>query len=292
MARVTITGSGTPLMVPGRAGPGALVEIERGVKLQFDTGRATTLRLTEAGVALPDLDAVFITHHHSDHMVGLADLAMSWWLEQWGEATPPLPLIAPLGQATTIAGRVLDVWRDEMTMRAAHTGRKNNASIEVRPFVVEDEPKVVFATDDVEVFAVQVRHEPVIPAVAYRIDAPAGAVVISGDTAVCQSLERLARGATVLVQEVFRASAVPDGFLSDPEAIAEYHSDPREIGEMADRAGVGTIMLTHVIPPPQSAEDKVGIVNDIRRGGYRGPVVVADDLDHIDFSPHAANTAQ
>ena len=84
---------------------------------------------------------------------------------------------------------------------------------------------------------------------------------------------------------------MPDGFLSDPEAIAEYHSDPREIGEMADRAGVGTIMLTHVIPPPQSPEDKVGIINDIRRGGYHGPVVVADDLDHIDFSPHAAHRA-
>jgi ribonuclease Z len=292
MARVTITGSGTPLMVPGRAGPGTLVELESGINLQFDVGRATTLRLTEAGLALPDLDAVFITHHHSDHMVGLADLAMSWWLEQWGDATPSLPVIAPLGQATTIAGKVLDVWHDEMTMRSAHTGRANNAAIEVRPFPAQDEPRVVYTAGEIEVRAVQVRHEPVIPAVAYRVDAPAGSVVISGDTAVCPTLERLAHGATLLVQEAFRASSVPDGFLSDPKAIASYHSDPREIGEMANRAGVGTIMLTHVIPPPNSPEDKVGIINDIRRGGYHGPVIVADDLDHIDFSPHVADRAR
>jgi ribonuclease Z len=292
MTRVTITGSGTPLMVPGRAGPGTLVEIANGIKLQFDVGRATSLRLTEAGIALPDIDAVFITHHHSDHMVGLADLAMSWWLEQWGDTGPALPVIAPLGQATTIAERVLDIWQDEMTMRAAHTGRANNASIEVRPFTAEDEPKVVYVADGVEVTAVQVRHEPVIPAVAYRVDTPAGSVVISGDTSVCPTLERLAHGTTLLVQEAFRASAVPDGFLSDPEAIAAYHADPGEIGEMANRAGVGTIVLTHVIPPPNSPEDKVGIINDIRRGGYHGPVIVADDLDHIDFSPHVADTAR
>lgn len=289
MVRVTITGSGTPLMVPGRAGPGALVEVGDDVKLQFDAGRATTLRLTEAGVRLPDLTAVFLTHHHSDHMVGLADLAMSYWLEQWGEETPTLRVVAPLGQAAVMASRMLDVWRDEMTMRSAHTGRTNNAAIAVEPFAATEEITPVFATGDVEVSAVQVRHEPVVPAVAYRVVAPGGSVVISGDTAVCATLEAIAHGATVLVQEAFRSDALPEGFLSDPEAIAAYHSDVAEIGMMAARAGVGTLVLTHVIPPPHSPEDKVAIVNDVRRAGYRGPVVVADDLDHVDFTPHTTD---
>ncbi len=286
MARVTITGSGSPIMVPGRAGPGVLVEIGD-TKLQFDVGRATSLRLTEAGVRLPDLTAVFITHHHSDHLVGLSELAMSTWLEQWGTATPPLEVYAPDGPAADIAEHVLDVWENEMTMRAAHTGRVNTAAIRVMRFASADTPQPVFDNADATVTAVQVRHEPVVPAVAYRVDSAVGSVVISGDTAICSTLERIATGATVLVQEAFRSAAVPDGYLSDKDSIAAYHSEVTEIGEMADRAGVGTLLLTHIIPPPASAEDKVAIINDIRRAGYRGPVVVAEDLDHVDFAPHA-----
>ncbi|NND03723.1 MAG: MBL fold metallo-hydrolase [Acidimicrobiia bacterium] len=286
MVRVTITGSGTPLMIPGRAGPGVLVEVEPDVKLQFDCGRATTLRLTEAGVKLPDITAVFLTHHHSDHMVGLPDLAMSYWLEQWGNGVSPLEVVAPLGPAADYAARALDLWDSEMTIRAAHTGRTSNASISVSPFAASDSAQTVFESGDVRVTSVAVRHEPVVPAVAYRVEAPAGSVVISGDTAVCPTLESLAGEATVLVQEVFRSKALPEGMLSDPKSIGAYHSDVTQVGEMAARAGVGTLLLTHVIPPPTSPQAKVDIVNDIRRAGYRGPVIVADDLNHVDFSPH------
>lgn len=174
-----------------------------------------------------------------------------------------------------------------MTIRSAHTGRAVNASINVSAFAASDKAQEVFESGDVKVSSASVRHEPIVPAVAYRVDSPAGSVVISGDTAVCPTLESLAQEATVLVQEVFRSRALPEGLLSDPQSIASYHSDVTQVGEMADRAGVGTLLLTHVIPPPTSAESKVDIINDIRRAGYRGPVVVADDLDHVDFSPHA-----
>lgn len=274
-------------MVPGRAGPGVLVEVDPDVKLQFDVGRGTTLRLTDAGVKLPDITAAFLTHHHSDHMVGLPDLAMSHWLEQPKAEFVPLVVVAPLGPAAEYAARALDIWQNEMTIRSAHTGRVRNAEIEVTAFAASDSPQVVFEKGDVRVSAVAVRHEPIVPAVAYRVDTAAGSVVVSGDTAVCPTLERLASEATVLVQELFRAKALPEGLLSDPESIASYHSDVTHVGEMAHRAGIGTLLLTHVIPPPTSAESKVDIINDIRRAGYRGPVIVADDLDHVDFSPHS-----
>lgn len=287
MARVTVTGSGTPIMVPGRAGPGLLIETTNGTKLQFDVGRATSMRLTEAGVKLPDLTAAFITHHHSDHMVGLPDLAMSHWLEQWGGDVKPLRVVAPSGPASEYAAHCLDIWRDEMMLRAAHTGRSSVATIDIVAFEPSDEVAVVFEEGDVVVSAVSVRHEPIIPAVAYRVETPSGAVAISGDTAVCPTLEAIARDATVLVQEAFRARELPEDLLSDPESIAEYHSDVDQIGEMAKRAGVGTLVLTHVIPPPQSPETKVDIINDIRRAGFSGSVLVAEDLDHVDFSPPA-----
>ncbi len=284
MIRVTITGSGTPIMVSGRAGPGVLVAVDEDVKLQFDAGRATTLRLTEAGVALPELTALFITHHHSDHLVGLSDLAMSWWLEHPATAARPLPVVAPDGEAANIAEHLLDVWQTEMRMRADHTGRPGPATISVQRFAAPQTPQEIFTVRDVRVSAVQVRHEPVTPAVAYRVDAADGSVVISGDTAVCPGLEEIATGATVLVQEAFRPDAVPAGLLSDPEALAAYHSEVGAVGEMAVRAGVGALMLTHLIPPPVSEEEKAGFVDDVRAAGYQGPVVVADDLNFVEVA--------
>ncbi len=284
MIRVTITGSGTPLMVPGRAGPGALVEVSGNIKLQFDAGRATSLRLTEAGISLPELTAVFITHHHSDHLVGLSDLAMSRWLEGPPAAAAPLLVVAPDGEAATIAEHVLDVWQAEMATRAEHTGRPGPAIIEVRRFPAQPVPQEVFTVGVVTVSAVQVRHEPVTPAVAFRVDTPDGSVVISGDTAMCAALEEIAAGGTVLVQEAFRPAAVPPGLLSDPEAIAAYHSEVVAVGGMAARAGVGTLVLSHLIPAPRTEADKAGFVDDVRRGGFAGPVVVADDLDFVEFA--------
>jgi ribonuclease Z len=284
MIRVTITGSGTPIMVSGRAGPGVLVAVDDEVKLQFDAGRATSLRLTEAGVALADLTAVFITHHHSDHLVGLSDLAMSRWLEQPATAAAPLEVVAPDGEAATIAERLLDVWQTEMMMRAHHTGRPGPATITVQRFVAPAAPQEIFAAGAVRVSAVQVHHEPVTPAVAYRVDAADGSVVISGDTAVCPALEEIAAGATVLVQEAFRPGAVPAGLLSDPEALAAYHSEVGAVGEMAVRAGVGALILTHLIPPPVSEEEKAGFVDDVRAAGFQGPVVVADDLNFVEVA--------
>ncbi len=277
MTTVTITGTGTPLHEPGRAGPGVLVRTA-GTSLQFDAGRGTTLRLAEAGLELDDLAAVFVTHHHSDHLVGLPDLAMTRWLEAEPSDDSPLPVVVPDGPAAGIVAGILDVWQHEMAMRAEHTGRSGVARIDVRRFVASPAPAQVYATGGIAVQAVTVQHEPVAPAVAYRVDTPDGAVVISGDTAVCPAVEALAAGAGVLVHEAFRREALADGLLSDPDAIAEYHADTVELGGLAARAGVGVLVLTHLIPPPRSAAEAAGFHADVRRGGFAGRVVVADDL--------------
>ncbi len=274
---ITITGTGTPLHEPGRAGPGVLVRTERAA-LQFDAGRATTLRLAEAGLDLADLTAVLLTHHHSDHLVGLADLAMTRWLEGDPAGVAPLPVVAPAGPAADVAAALLDVWAGEMAMRAVHTGRAGVASVDVRRFVATPEPAEVIASDDATVVAVAARHEPVVPAVAYRVNTPDGSVVVSGDTAVCEEVESLAAGADVLVHEAFRRAAVTPGMLSDPDAIAAYHADTIELGAMAARAGVGVLVLTHLIPPPRDAAAAAAFHSDVRGAGFGGRVVVAEDL--------------
>lgn len=271
---VTITGSGTPIMRPGQAGAGVLVSSD-GVPIQVDVGRGTSMRLTDLGVALGDLTAVCITHHHSDHLVGLADLLMSRWLE---DGQSQLPVIAPDGEATRIAGEVLDVWAGEIEMRRAHTGRDGTPVADVQGFTAHKSPTEVFRAGVVRVLAATVDHGPVIPAVGYRIETADGVVAVSGDTAVCQSLTMLAADADIFVCEAFRKAGTV-GLLSDPNAIAAYHADSVQVGRLAAKAGVRTLILTHLIPPVASVDDKYLFERDVREGGFAGTVIVADDLD-------------
>jgi len=137
------------------------------VALQFDAGRNTVMRLAAVGSRLTDLDALFVTHHHSDHIIGIPDLLMTRWpneVELKGQA--PLPIYAPEGEASRLIGGMLDVWLHEMEMRQTHTGRPNIAEIDVRSFVAsKQQPKLVSDFGDVSVSAIAVDHEPVVPAV-------------------------------------------------------------------------------------------------------------------------------
>lgn len=283
MTKVTLTGTGTPIVVPGVAGPGVLIQHEN-VAIQVDAGRGTVMRLGEVPLRLVDLSAVLITHHHSDHMVGLTDLLMTRWLEEVTtlQGQSPLPIVVPEGPAADIARGLLNVWEYEIQMRRLHTGRPDHPVPAVRVFPAGDHPEVVHIDGRVVVEAVLVRHDPVVPAVGYRLSTPDGVVVVSGDTAICEAIEGLASNADVLVHEVFRKAGVV-GLLSDPEAIAAYHSEAVDVGALAARANVATLMLTHVIPPLTDLSVADALEADIRAGGFEGNLVVGRDLDAVAF---------
>jgi ribonuclease Z len=271
---VVLTGTGIPLG-SDRAGPGCLVRTD-GLTLQFDAGRGTVMRLVQAGVRPPGLDRLFVTHHHSDHVIAVGDLLHTRWME-FGDS---LPVVAPNGGSTRFLDRVLDIWDDDLAVRKEHTGRTDSPGAEVTGFDASDAPSVVWSDGGVHVSSVLVRHPPVVPAVGYRIDTPDGPVVISGDTIVCEAVERLARGAAVLVHEVARireleATLAPDsGF----RPLLDYHADSVELGAMAQRSGVPVLMLTHLVPPPNDADDLSAYVDDVRRGGFTGEIVCGPDL--------------
>jgi len=282
--RITITGSGTPMHVAGRAGPGVLITTPE-IALQVDVGRGTTLRLADIGQPLTTLTAVLVTHHHSDHLVGLADLLMLRWLEDIDRiGQHPLPVVVPDGPAKSIVEGCLDVWQEEIEMRKAHSGRPGRPSAEIRAFPAPSTPDIVFEQDEVRISAISVRHEPVVPSVAYRFDAPSGSCVVSGDTAACAEVAGLATGADVLVHEAFLATALEPGELSDPEGLAAYHAGAAAVGALAARAGVDTLVLTHLIPPPSSADEEEGFRAAVRKSGFDGSVIVARDLSTVEVS--------
>src|SRR5215813_7899788 len=116
---VILTGTGVPHPTPGRAGAGTLVRAGQ-VAVQVDAGRATALRLAEAGTHPARLDALFLTHVHSDHVHDVPDLTMTRWLSQKMQATGPLPIVAPDGPTARYVRRMLAPFDDDIALRMAN----------------------------------------------------------------------------------------------------------------------------------------------------------------------------
>ncbi|HSF87406.1 MAG TPA: MBL fold metallo-hydrolase [Acidimicrobiia bacterium] len=277
--KVTITGSGYPAPSATRAGPGVLIEAN-GFALQFDAGRSTVLRLTSAGIAMADLDAVFVTHHHSDHLTGLADIVLTRWVVDTDDGVPALRIVCPAGPAEVFLQRMLDPWEHDLAVRSRHSGRPTRPRIEMVAFECADGPTLVWQEGEVTVRAAEVRHEPVSPAVGYRIETPDGVVAISGDTLVCDEVAGLAAGAQVLVHEAMLFEVI----AQRPPAnhfIMDYHADSRLLGRQAHELGVETLILVHLVPEPTSAEVRKAYVDNVRAGGFAGDLLIADDLDVV-----------
>lgn len=195
----------------------------------------------------------------------------------------PLVVVAAEGGAARFVRRMLDPYEDDLALRRDHVGAEP-IEVVVRPFDVPPTPEVVWTSTDgsVRVLAVPVHHEPVPEAVAYRVETPDAAIVISGDTRVCAEVEQLSVGADVLVHEACRTSAMASLISGTTyEKIFSYHADTVELGSMAARAAVPHVVLTHLIPPPDGPEAEEAFAQDPRDGGYSGNVTVGRDLPSI-----------
>lgn len=275
----TITGTGTPVPSPDRAGPGVLVEVD-GLALQFDAGRNTLARLAAAGVSPRDLDAVFVTHYHCDHLVGLQDLVLTRWIMDRTNDAGPLRIVAPTGATADHCRNLLTLWEADLEVRSQHNHRSHDSLSVLDDFAVPTAPTVVWESDDVRVLAGPVRHEPVVGAVGFRIETADGVVAISGDTLVCDEVAELAVGADVLVYEALRFEPI-ESRPPHLHFILDYHADSRLIGAQAAELGVATLVLTHLIPAPTNDAERQEYIDDIRQGGFDGVLIVADDLDSV-----------
>lgn len=283
--RVVLTGTGIPHPTPGRAGPGALVRCGD-TALQFDAGRGTVIRLAEARCTPAFLSALFLTHVHSDHLCDVADVAMTRWLQQQVHSTGPLHIVCTEGEVAGFVGHMFDVWHDDIAVRTGHVG-SSPPEVVVHSFAPPLAPTEVWRSPDgtVRVEAQCVHHEPVRDAVAFRVTTPDGVVVVSGDTRVCAEVETLATGADVLVHEACRATSLAESVRGTVfEKIFSYHADAVALGGLAERAGVRHLAVTHLIPSPRTLAEEQGFVDDIRAGGFAGPVTIGRDLDTFEIA--------
>lgn len=153
---VVVTGTGTPLATADRAGAGVLVR-HGDLDLQFDAGRATVPRLLAAGSSPAALSALFLTHYRSDHIVGLQDVVLSHWTMDVYDEAPRLPILAPNGPTIRFCERMLDLWDDDLEVRARHNGHDPRPKIDTIGFDPPETPAPSTA-DDRRAFVDEVRE--------------------------------------------------------------------------------------------------------------------------------------
>jgi ribonuclease Z len=270
MVDVVVLGSGTPNPTPDRAGS-ALAVVDGPAWVLVDCGRAATQRSLEAGLDLTAVVAVFLTHHHSDHISDLATLATTRWT---AGAVDPLRVVAPAGPAARYGEACLSIFDDHSFHGQAHPQSGSRPRTDIATFAPTEDVGTVFADGGWTVSSALVDHHPIEPAVGYRIERAGTTVTVSGDTAVCDGMLRLADGADVLVHEALLTAAVSPGLLA-------WNAGARAVGGLAARARTRQLVLTHLLPAPATPEEEGAFVAEARAGGYDGPVHVARDLLHV-----------
>ena len=312
---VTLTGTQSgPSVFNGQAGAGTLVRYGDdsndcgAMKLQFDTGRGTNLRLSQINVTPVQLNAIFFTHMHGDHTEGFADIMMlRWYLKG-----PKIDIVCSSDAVSVLGTNSCRKYVTHIADAFLQSGEiaerrsEDNARLAGGPadltnvitFEPKDEPQVVWSSGDVKVSAIRSTHTA--GHASYRVDTPAGSVVIGGDagndvlappraSSTSDQVEKLAKGVDIIVHSAFHPVMGPEGGSGFPPLSFYRQSLASDLGAMAKRVGAKHLILTHLGPSlgaaihnqwkvpggPLTEADYRKAVNE---SGFTGTTIVGTDL--------------
>jgi len=273
MIAVTLLGTGSPMVDPNRAGPSTLIQAGD-QRFLIDCGRGVLMRAAALGVGAANVTALLLTHLHSDHITDLSDVITTRWVTTFTRT--PLTVIGPPGTSAVVEATLSALAPDISYRIAHHADITEPPAVEVHEFT----DGVVWDLGGVTVLAAPTDHRPVEPTIGFRIEFDGAAVVVAGDSVPCDSLDTLATGADALVHTVIRKDLVerlPQQRIRD---ILDYHSSVQEAAATAARAGVGTLVLTHYVPPlaPGQEQDWRALAATV----FDGRIELGDDLHRVE----------
>lgn len=276
MIEVTLLGTGSPMVDANRAGPATLVRAGDQTFL-VDCGRGVLMRAAAIGVGAANLTAVLLTHLHSDHITDLSDVITTRWVTTFTRS--PLQVIGPPGTAAVVEA-TLAALAPDISYRIAH-----HADITEPPVVEVEEVTggVVWGRDGVTIRVGPTDHRPVEPTIAFRIEFDGVSVVLAGDSVPCASLDEVSRGADALVHTVIRKDLVEQLPPQRIRDILDYHSSVQEAAATAARAGVGTLILTHYVPPLAAGQEDDW--RALAATAFDGRIELGDDLHRVEVKP-------
>jgi ribonuclease Z len=265
--KVTLLGTGTPQPLMDRFGPSILVEAGSETLL-FDAGRGCLQRLKQLNILYDKLDGVFITHLHSDHIVGLPDLWLTGWLVSARKV--PLDIYGPTGTADMIKYLRL-AFAYDLKIRSDDDKVAEEGS---KLAVTEIQQGTIYDKNGVRVIAFDVDHFPIKPAFGFRVEYKGHSVVLSGDTRYSENLIKFAKGTDLLIHEVIIA---PDTLSkSDPKYhILAHHTTAAQAGKVFSAVKPKLAAFSHISKLYGLNEED--IMNSAKTN-YSGPMVMGLDL--------------
>ncbi len=266
--RVLLCGTSSPLPLRQAAKACTLV-VAGGRLFVVDVGPESPENLALWRVPTPQIEAVFLTHFHSDHIGELGELNMQGWAQ--GRRVP-LQVYGPAGLEQVVGGFNAAYGFDRQYRHAHHNHGTGLLPLDAAVMVPHpadfvqpgDVPagrtQVVYNAGGVTVTAIETDHRPVSPAFSYRFSYKGRSVVITGDTVLNDGLIKAAKGADLLVSEgqahhlqnlmAREAEAIGQGTLASVlRDTSRYHINPVEAARLANRAGVRELVYTHIAPP-------------------------------------------
>ncbi|WP_349644666.1 MULTISPECIES: MBL fold metallo-hydrolase [unclassified Bradyrhizobium] len=275
--RVTLLGSGTPTPRPDIFSMSTLVEAGD-QKLVFDLGRGSTIRLYQKKIPLGAVTAHFITHLHSDHIVGLPDMWMTGWIgTPWGSRKTPMVVFGPRG-TVAMTENLTRAFAEDIRIR---TEDEHFPAAGIAFDATDIVAGPVYDKGGVKVTAFEVNHgEHIRPAYGYMVEYAGHKVVLSGDTRYDERVANAAKGADLLIHEV--SVIEPELIQARPEyrAIADHHTSPEEAGRIFSIANPKLAVYSHIVfagvKPIQDVP--VEALTTRTESTYRGPFMIGADL--------------
>jgi len=275
--RIVFLGTkGGPRVGIGASNPANLV-VANGVPYVIDCGMGISRQLVSAGVPIPSVKYIFITHHHSDHNLEYGNLAYNAWAA--GLSTP-IHSFGPAG----LEQMTRDFWqlnKFDVDTRIEDEGRPDPRKLLIAKDIAAD--GVVLQTDDIKVTAFRTPHPPIVDNFAYKFETPDGVIVFSSDTNYNPRLAEFARGADVLVHECLYLPAVDrlvvktkNGATLKQHLLAS-HTTTEDVGRIAAAAGVKVLVLSHFVPGDDPLVTDDNWTEDVKKN-YSGRIIVAKDL--------------
>src|ERR1700682_1578385 len=275
--KVTLLGTGTPTPRLGSFSASTLVEAGP-ERLIFDLGRGSSIRLFQKKIPLGSVTAHFITHLHSDHVVGLPDMWLTGWLgTPYGSRKAPMVIYGPKG-TVAMTENLTRAFSEDIRIRIDD----ENYPPEGVAFAAKDiEPGLVYDRNGVKVTAIEVNHgEKIKPSFGYSIEYDGKKVVLSGDTKPDARVQKAAEGADFLIHEV---AVIDPALLRDYpnyRAIEDPHTSPEAAGKIFAGARPKLAVYSHIVfatvKPVQDVPDDALIART--RTTYDGPLIVGRDL--------------
>jgi len=256
---VYMCGAGSPLFDAKRSGP--CIAVRAGERsFIFDAGTKSSQNLTPMGFPVTEVEGIFLTHLHSDHIDGLGQMLLSAWINSG--RTQPTKVYGPTGTAQVVQGFNM-AYQIDSTYRVAHHGttvaNPDSFGANAHEIELDDGSQVVYEQDGVKITATMVTHEPVHPAFGYRVDYKDRSIYISGDTSFDPRISDYAKDVDVMFHEALNMEMVQTmeriakengatGLEKIMFDIRDYHTSPVEAAKTAKMANAEALVLYHIVP--------------------------------------------